>query len=162
MPTSTKSVDCPPIWKPKLAPSSWTKAGALHPPVRVRQVATPCPYSPPKTKAPFLNDATTKTHVALAATSRGIPLIRRIHKFMQDSVCGGDSCVYLRVLGEGQRAQTGRYQSSCKKRSHVPCSPSVESLMPTLRRRQSHAHFVLSRSAITWLQTLHNRHEEPR
>src|SRR5262249_43153645 len=56
----TKSTACPPIWNPKLPPSTTKNAGALHP-FGVRQLASPRPYFPPKTKPPFSIDGTTPT-----------------------------------------------------------------------------------------------------
>src|SRR5215471_15048586 len=55
----TKSVASPPIWSPKLPPSSANIAGALQGPRRlapVRQVITPRPYSAPTMKAAFFTE----------------------------------------------------------------------------------------------------------
>ena len=61
--TSTRSVDWPPIWKPKEPPAMRMNTGPLQP-CPVRQVTTPWPYCAPKTNAPLIMPGTTATQVA--------------------------------------------------------------------------------------------------
>src|SRR6185437_8892408 len=69
----TTSMASPPICKPQLPPVTVKGAGALHPEV-VRQVATPLPCRPPKTKPILTIDGMTARHFAESSSSSGIPL----------------------------------------------------------------------------------------
>jgi hypothetical protein len=69
----TRSTDSTPICRPQLPPEIVTNAGALQA-LAVRQVATPLPPLPPKTKPPLTILGTTAMHFACSSTSSGIPL----------------------------------------------------------------------------------------
>src|SRR6202023_2728767 len=62
-----------PSSSPQFPPEIVMSAGALQP-LAVRQVATPLPPLPPKTKPPLTMWGTTATHFACCNTSSGIPL----------------------------------------------------------------------------------------
>src|SRR5580700_7539097 len=70
---STTSTASTPICSPQLPPEMVMNAGALQP-FAVRQVATPLPPLPPKTKPPLTMCGITATHFACSNTSSGIPL----------------------------------------------------------------------------------------
>src|SRR5580700_8860961 len=70
---NTTSTVSTPICSPQLPPEIVMKAGALQP-LAVRQVATPLPPLPPKTKPALTMCGTTATHFACSNTSSGIPL----------------------------------------------------------------------------------------
>src|SRR6202011_4724696 len=69
----TRSTVSTPICSPQLPPEIVMKAGALQP-LAVRQVPTPLPPLPPKTKPALTMCGTTATHFACSNTSSGIPL----------------------------------------------------------------------------------------
>ena len=69
------SVSAPPIWNPKLPPSTRTAAGADQPtPSLLRQETNPLPYLAPTMNAPFFNPGTITMHCALFSRSCGIDL----------------------------------------------------------------------------------------
>src|SRR5713226_3242205 len=70
---NTTSTASTPICSPQLPPEIVMNAGALQP-FAVRQVATPLPPLPPKTKPPLTMCGTTAMHFACSNTSSGIPL----------------------------------------------------------------------------------------
>src|SRR5229473_404049 len=70
---NTTSTASTPICSPQLPPEIVMNAGALQP-FAVRQVATPLPPLPPKTKPPLTMCGTTAMHSACSNTSSGIPL----------------------------------------------------------------------------------------
>src|SRR5579871_1809925 len=70
---NTTSTASTPICRPQLPPEIVMNAGALQP-FAVRQVATPLPPLPPKTKPPLTMCGMTATHFACSNTSSGIPL----------------------------------------------------------------------------------------
>src|SRR5215471_4295216 len=70
----TRSIACPPSWRPQLPPVIVTGAGALQAPDSVRQVAIPLPWFPPNPTAIFTIDGITAMHLALFITLSGIAL----------------------------------------------------------------------------------------
>src|SRR5581483_11746269 len=74
--TSMKtSVSDPPIWKPKLPPSTRMEPGAVHPtPPERRQLTNPLPYLAPTMNAPFFRPGTITMHCARLRRSCGIDL----------------------------------------------------------------------------------------
>src|SRR6185503_7326116 len=69
------SVSEPPIWKPKLPPSTRIEPGADQPtPPSRRQLTNPFPYLAPTMKAPFFRPGTMMMHWALPSRSCGIDL----------------------------------------------------------------------------------------